>query len=123
MTKSQERAITLALNILHVGFFECPAHFYEYFLTNDEWALLMAAACENSTDTPPPLLAVAVLQQAVARTGFFEGMTDFEPPAHTCSFLRDKIQRGEREGIDLAPCTGGQRSCPYATFEQLKKSK
>ena len=24
MTNSQERAITLALNILHVGFFECP---------------------------------------------------------------------------------------------------
>ena len=40
MTDAQERSITLALNILHVGFFECPAHFYEYFLTNDEWALV-----------------------------------------------------------------------------------
>ena len=44
MTLTQERSITLALNILHVGFFECPKHFYEYFVNNDEWALLMAAS-------------------------------------------------------------------------------
>ena len=44
MTNAQERAITLALNILHVGFFECPKHFYQYFIHNDEWALIMAAA-------------------------------------------------------------------------------
>ena len=51
MTPSQEKAITLSLNILHVGFFECPRHFYEYFLTNDEWALLMSAAAEWSVLT------------------------------------------------------------------------
>ena len=43
MTLSQERSINLALNMLHVGFFECPKQFYEYFVNNDEWALLMAA--------------------------------------------------------------------------------
>ena len=48
MTTAQERAIKLALNILHVGFFECPKHYYEYFVTNDEWALLMTAAGANA---------------------------------------------------------------------------
>ena len=96
MTAGQERAITLALNILHVGFFECPRHDYQYFVNNDEWALMMAAAGLNAADTPPPRLALAVLGRAVAREGFFAGMTDFEPPAHYCSFLRDKVARGER---------------------------
>src|SRR6185503_17578805 len=31
MTAVQEKAITLALNTLHVGFFECPRHYYQYF--------------------------------------------------------------------------------------------
>jgi hypothetical protein len=122
MTIAQERAITLALNILHVGFFECPKHYYEYFVNNDEWALLMAAAGLNAVGTPPSQLALAALRRAVTREGFFASMTDFEPPAHYCSFLRDKIQRHERK-ISLGPCEQGQQSCPYATFEHLKDSK
>ena len=122
MTATQERAITLSLNILQVGFFECPKHYYEYFINNDEWALLMAAAGLNEVDTSPPTLALTVLRNAVARDGFFATMTDFQPPAHYCSFLQDKIQRGERK-IDLYPCTKAQESCPYATFENLKDSK
>ena len=122
MTAGQERAITLALNILHVGFFECPRHDYQYFLNNDEWALMLAAAGLNAADTPPPRLALAVLGRAVAREGFFAGMTDFEPPAHYCSFLRDKVARGERS-IALEPCQPGERGCPYATFEHIKDSK
>jgi len=122
MTLTQERSITLALNILHVGFFECPKHFYEYFVSNDEWALLMAASGINAVGTPPQQVALAVLQQAVTRQGFFADMTDFAPPAHFCSFLRDKIQRGERDMM-LEPCKPGLQRCPYATFENLKDSR
>ena len=119
MTNKQEHAITLALNILHVGFFECPKHFYEYFIDNDEWALLMAAAGLNTVNVPPQAVALAVLQKAVARQAFFEGMTDFKPPAHFCSFLRDKAKSGI---LHLQQCREGQRDCPYATFENMKQS-
>ena len=122
MTLTQERSISLALNILHVGFFECPKHFYEYFVNNDEWALLMAASGINAVDTPPQQVALAVLQHAAARQGFFADMEDFAPPAHYCSFLRDKIQRGERH-MTLEPCQPGLQRCPYATFDNLKQSK
>lgn len=122
MTHTQERSITLALNILHVGFFECPKQFYEYFLDNEEWALLMAASGMNAVDTPPQQIAVAVLQQAVARHGFFAEMRDFSPPSHYCSFLRDKIACGKRDMV-LEPCPSGVQRCPYATFEQLKASR
>jgi hypothetical protein len=122
MTLTQERSITLALNMLHVGFFECPKQYYEYFVSNDEWALLMTASGTNAVNTPPPVLALAVLQQAVGRQGFFADMTDFTPPAHYCSFLRDKIQRGERD-MTLEPCPPGLQRCPYASFENLKGSK
>ena len=121
MTNTQEQAITLALNILHVGFFECPKHYYEYFISNDEWALLMAAASLNAVDTPPQEVALAVISAAVARQGFFEAMTDFIPPKHFCSFLRDKIEAGKR-ALSLQPCTEGQRGCPYATFENIRES-
>lgn len=122
MTLTQERSITLALNVLHVGFFECPGQYFEYFISNDEWALLMAASGINAVGTAPPVLALAVLQRAVARQGFFADMTDFEPPAHYCSFLRDQIQRGERH-VTLEPCPPGLRRCPYATFDNLKDSR
>ena len=122
MTLTQERSITLALNILHVGFFECPRQYFEYFVNNDEWALLMAASGINAVGTPPPVRALAVLQQAVARQGFFADMTDFAPPTHFCSFLRDKIQRGERD-MTLEPCLPGLQRCPYATFGNLKSSE
>ena len=122
MTTEQERAITLALNVLHVGFFECPRQDFQYFINNDEWALLMTAAQVNAVDTPPQGVALAVLQAAVARRGFFEAMTDFEPPQHFCSFLRDKIRTGERQ-VALEPCARGQRHCPYATFENIKESE
>ena len=122
MTLTQERSITLALNILHTGFFECPGQYFEYFVNNDEWALLMTASGINAVGTPPPLLAMTVLQQAVARQGFFADMTDFTPPAHYCSFLRDKIQRGERD-MTLEPCQPGMQRCRYATFDNLKDSE
>jgi hypothetical protein len=122
MTQTQEQAITLALNILHVGFFECPRQDYQYFINNDEWALLMSAAGVNAVGTPPQEVAVAVLRHAVAREGFFAGMTPFEPPAHYCSFLRDKIQTGERD-LALQPCARGQAHCPYATFDAIRESK
>ena len=121
MTTTQERAITLALNILEVGFFECPKHYYEYFIDNDEWALLMTAAGLNVVGTPPQQIALAVLHHAVARKGFFDSMTEFRAPRHFCSFLRDKIGRGERE-MDLRACAEGQPACPYATFEGIKDS-
>lgn len=121
MTPTQERAITLSLNILHVGFFECPGHYYEYFVNNDEWALLMAAGGVNAAATPAQELALAVLRHAVARDGLFAEMTDFAPPARVCSFLRDKITTGERT-MNLEPCQPGQRGCPYATFVQIKHS-
>ena len=120
MTNAQERAITLALNILHVGFFECPKHFYQYFIHNDEWALIMAAAGLNTVNARPQEVALAVLQRAIARQAFFEGMTDFKPPAHFCSFLRDKA-RSSAEALDLQPCREDQRHCPYATFENMKQ--
>src|SRR5688572_17437427 len=107
MTIQQERCITLALNILHVGFFECPKHYYEYFVNNEEWALLMAGGGMHEVDTPPLVMALAALRNAVAREGLFAGMTDFVPPAHFCSFLRDKIDSGERK-MDLQPCAKGQ---------------
>jgi hypothetical protein len=119
MTVVQEKAITLALNTLHVGFFECPQHFYQYFINDDEWALMMTASGVNAVDTPPPQLALSVLRNAVAREGFFAEMTDFEPPTHFCSFLRDKIRTGEGS-MTLQPCKQGQRHCPYATFDPLK---
>lgn len=89
MTPTQEKAITLSLNILQVGFFECPKHYYQYFINNDAWSLLMAAGGRNDVDTPPPQTALAVLRNAVAREGCFADMPDFKPPAHHCSFLRD----------------------------------
>jgi hypothetical protein len=122
MTPTQEKAITLALNVLHVGFFECPRHDYQYFISNDEWALLMTAAGLRAVGTPPPEVALGVLRRAVAREGFFAGMTDFRPPAHFCSFLRDKVDRGERR-ITLEQCKEGQQGCPYATFEHIKDSR
>ena len=121
MTPSQEHAITLSLNMLHVGFFECPRQDYQYFINNDEWALLMAAGAINAVDTPPQAVALAVLQSAVARRGFFEGMTDFQPPEHYCSFLRQKIDAWERK-MTLEPCRRGQQGCPYATFQNIKES-
>jgi hypothetical protein len=121
MTPAQEKSITLSLNILQVGFFECPRHYYEYFIGNDDWALLMAAGGLNEVDTPPLKIALAVLRNAVAREGFFADMTDFKPPAHHCSFLREQVRRGERN-IRLEPCKEGQQGCPYATFENLKDS-
>lgn len=122
MTQTQERAISLALNILHTGFFECPKQYYEYFVNNDEWALLMAAGGIESTDIPPMELAVAVMHKAVVREGFFSGMADFKPPAHYCSFLRESISRGERT-IHLKQCEEGQSTCPYATFENIRDSR
>ena len=122
MTPPQERAITLAMNVLHVGFFECPRQDYQYFINNDEWALLMSAAGLNAVDTPPQEIALAVLRNAVAREGYFAAMTPFEPPAHFCSFLRDKIQSGQRT-IPLEPCRPGQKHCPYATFEGIRDSR
>ena len=121
MTTRQERAITLALNVLHVAFFECPKRYFEYFINNEEWALLMAAADVNAVETPPQAVALAVLQAAAERRGFFEAMTDFQPPEHYCSFLRDKINTGERT-MTLEPCRRGQQGCPYATFENMKES-
>jgi len=120
MTTAQERAITLALNILHVAFFECPKHFYEYFINNDEWALLMAAAGLNAVNAQPQEVALAVLRCAVARQAFFEGMTDFKPPAHFCSFLCDKA-KSSGEPLQIQPCREGQRDCPHATFENMKQ--
>src|SRR5688500_3455582 len=96
MTSRQEQAITLALNGLHVSFFECPKSHFEYFINNDEWALLTAAGDENAVGARPQEVALAVLRHAVNREGFFEGMTDFAPPARYCSFLKDKIRTGER---------------------------
>ena len=121
MTTAQERAISLALNVLHVGFFECPRQDYQYFINNDEWALLMTAAASNAVGTPPQEIALAVLRNAVAREGFFAEMSPFEAPAHFCSFLRDKIGSGERK-MTLEPCARGQKYCPYATFEGIRKS-
>jgi hypothetical protein len=123
MTNTQERAIALALNVLYVQFFECPDRHYETFITNDEWALLMTTAAEvTATTTPAPVLALAVLRRALAREGFFEGMTDFRPPAHYCSFLRNQVQRGERR-LSLQQCVEGQQRCPNATFENIKASR
>jgi hypothetical protein len=121
MTTVQERAITTALNVLSVGFFECPKHYYEYFIHEDDWALLMTAAGVNAIGTPPQQVAVRVLGNAVAREGFFDSMTDFRPPRHFCSFLQDQIRRGQRV-MKLDACAEGQRTCPYATFEGLKGS-
>jgi hypothetical protein len=121
MTPTQEKAISLALNILDVAFFECPKHYYEYFISNDEWALLMAAANVNAVGTPPPQLAVEVLRAAVAREGLFRGMSDFRAPRHFCSFIREKNRTGERR-IELKQCEEGQRTCPYASFEDIRDS-
>ena len=121
MTDKQERAITLALNILQVGFFECPKQYYEYFVDNDEWALLMAAAGTNDVSVSPQRLALAVLHEAVAHDGFFSGMTDFRPPAHYCSFLKEKVDTGKRT-IALQQCEEGQQGCPYATFDHIAAS-
>lgn len=122
MTPAQERSITLALNILHVGFFECPSHAFEYFIDNDDWALLMAAAGLNAVNTPPPEAALAVLREAVARRNFFAGMTDFKPPAHYCSFLAEQVRSGKRV-VTLRQCEEGQKTCPYATFENIRDSR
>ena len=121
MTLGQERAITLALNVLHVGFFECPRQDYQYFVSNDDWTLLMTAGGVNRVGAPPQEVALAVLSEAVARKGYFAEMIDFEPPTHYCSFLKDQIQHGERS-LDLKPCQAGQKTCPYATFEHIKAS-
>ena len=121
MTPTQEKAIARSLDILRVGFFECPKHFYEYFVDNDDWALLMAAAGLNAVGTPPPQVALAVLRNAVAREGLFAGMTDFAPPPHHCSILQDQVRRGART-LELEPCREGQQGCPYATFENLRGS-
>ena len=123
MTDKQERAITLALNVLHVGFFECPRHDYRNFLMEDDWALLiLAAGGVHPVATDPDELALAVLTNAVERDGFFAHMTDFKPPAHYCSFLKEQVRRGERN-MCLDPCKEGQQQCPYVTFENIKKSR
>ena len=122
MTNSQERAITLALNVLHVGFFECPRQDYQYFINNEEWALPMSAAGVNAVAAPPQEVALAVLRSAVAKQGFFAGMTPFEPPAHYCSFLADKVRTGERK-LALEPYARGQADCPYVTFDGIKESR
>lgn len=122
MTPIQERAITLSLNMLQVGFFECPKHYYEYFVSNDEWATLLTAAGLKDVNTPPLQLALAALQQAVARKGLFADMSDFQGPPHYCSFLAEKVRTGERS-LKLEPCQLGQKGCPYATFEHLQASK
>lgn len=122
MTSSQEKAINLSLNVLYVAFLECPKHYFEYFVHNEDWALLMTAAGHHGVTTQPQQLALAVLAKAVAREGFFQNMTDFVAPAHYCSFLRDQIQKGERN-MQLAPCAKGQVGCPYATFENLQHSE
>src|SRR5215212_1377094 len=121
MTLTQERAITLALNVLSVGFFECPRHYYEYFISDDEWALLMEAAGLNAVGTPPQRVALAVLDKAIAREGLFKGMTDFRPPRHFCSFLREQVRQGQRD-MAVEACEEGQHTCPYATYERLKDS-
>ena len=110
------------MNILHVGFFECPRQDYQYFINNEEWALLMAAAGLNAVNTPPQEIALAVLRNAVACEGFFAAMAPFEPPRHFCSFLRAKTRAGERS-MTLEPCAAGQKHCPYATFERIKDSQ
>ena len=122
MTTAQEHAITLALNVLHVGFFECPRQDYQYFVNNDEWALLMTAGGINAVCTPPHEVALAVLRNAVAKDGFFAAMAPFEPPAHFCSFLRERIRTGERK-MTLEPCGRNQKHCPYATFDAIKESE
>ena len=123
MTAGQERAITLALNILHVGFFECPRHDYQYFVNNDEWALMMAAAGPQRRGHAAAAARARRPGRRRSRArGSSPGMTDFEPPAHYCSFLRDKVARGER-AIELQPCKPGEQGCPYATFEHIKDSK
>lgn len=121
MTTAQEQAITLALNVLQVGFFECPRQDYQYFISNDEWALLLTAASLNAVNTPPQEVALAVLHSAVARRGFFEAMTDFRPPKHFCSFLQDKVRTGKRNLV-LEQCREGQQACPYATFGNIRES-
>ena len=121
MTPAQQQAITLALNILDVSFFECPRHYYQYFLGNDDWALLMTAASINAVGTHPPIVAVEVLRRAVAREGFFTGMTDFKAPRHVCSFLREQ-NRTRQRAISLQQCEEGQSRCPYATFEAIRDS-
>jgi hypothetical protein len=122
MTTAQEQAITLALNVLQVGFFECTRQDYQYFISNDEWALLLTAAGLNAVDTPPQEVAVAVLNAAVARRRFFEAMTDFRPPKHFCSFLREQIRLGKRSFV-LGQCQEGQRACPYATLGNISESR
>jgi hypothetical protein len=82
----------------------------------------MTAAGANAVGTPPQELAVGVLRQAVARNDFFANMTDFEPPAHHCSFLADQNRRGERR-VELKQCQPEQVGCPYATFEHMRGSK
>ena len=122
MTAAQEQAITLALNILHVGFFECPRQDYQYFINNEEWALLMMAAGINTVGAPPQEVALAVLRDALAKDGFFAAMTPFEPPAHYCSFLREKIQTGQRK-MTIEPCARDQKHCLYATFDGINQSR
>ena len=80
----------------------------------------MAAAGLNTVNARPQEVALAVLHSAVARQAFFEGMTEFKPPAHFCSFLRDKA-KSSAEVLDLQPCREDQRHCPYATFENIKQ--
>ena len=83
---------------------------------------MMSAADVNSVATQPQEVAVAVLRNAVTKQGFFAGMTPFEPPAHYCSFLLDKVRTGERK-LALEPCARCQAHCPYATFEGIKDSR
>ena len=122
MRLAQEKATTLALNVLQVGSFECPKHYYEYFISNDEWALMLTAAGMNAADTPPQVLALAVLRNALLREGLFHEMTDFELPAHFCSFLQEKIRTGERK-MCLEPWERGNQTCRYATLEHLRESR
>lgn len=63
-----------------------------------------------------------MLRNAVAKDGFFAAMTPFEPPAHYCSFLREKIQTGQRK-MKLEPCGRNQRHRPYATFDVIRQSR
>ncbi len=121
MNTLQTKAIQLALNVLYMDFFECPKHFHQYFISSDEWALLLLAnGTFQDADYKVGDVAVAVLNHAVARKGFFEKMGDFKPGPHICSFIKEKVDRkGYAFQLDLN-VQAEQTDCPYATYRILK---